>query len=103
GVAHPGRVVADDEDAGVALVLERAHALERDRLADVDVARRRVDAELHPQGPAERELALELSLRQHLHGVTCERSDVRHGSRMISAGSRTPSRDRGSATAARPP
>ena len=85
-VADPGRVVAHDQDPQVPLVLEGAHALERDRLADVDVARRRVDPELHPQRPAERELALELSLRQHLDGVTCERSDVRHGSRMISAG-----------------
>src|SRR6185312_9898635 len=98
-IAHPGGVVADDEDAGVALVLEGAHPLERDRLADVDVARGRVDAELDAQRPAERELALQLPLRQHLDGVTCERSDVRHGTRMISACSRTPSRDRGSATA----
>ena len=36
----------------MARVLERAHALERDRAADVDVRRGDVDAELHPQRPA---------------------------------------------------
>ena len=51
------------------LVLERAHALERDRAADVDVRRGDVDAELHAQRPAERELALELALGQHVDGV----------------------------------
>ena len=36
-VADPRRVVADDEHAGVTLVLEGAHALQRDSPADVDV------------------------------------------------------------------
>ena len=51
------------------LVLEGAHALERDRAADVDVRRGDVDAELHAQRPAERQLLLELARRQHVDGV----------------------------------
>ena len=43
------------------LVLERAHALERYPPADVDVGRRDVDAELHAEGPVEREPTLELA------------------------------------------
>ena len=52
-VADPRRVVADDEDADVPGPLERGHALERDRVTDVDVGRGDVDPELHPQRPAE--------------------------------------------------
>ena len=37
--------------------------------ADVDVRRGDVDPELHAQRPAERELALELALREHVDGV----------------------------------
>ena len=70
----------------MALVLERPHPLERDGLADVDVAGGRVDAELHPERPAQRELALELPLGEHLDGVTRECGEVGHGPRMISAG-----------------
>ena len=36
-VADPRRVVADDENAGVPLVLECAHPLQRDSATDVDV------------------------------------------------------------------
>ena len=50
-------------------VLEGPHPLERDRAADVDVRRGDVDPELHAQRPPERELALELALRQHVDGV----------------------------------
>src|SRR2546423_7888474 len=42
-VADPRRVVADDQDAGVSLVLEGPHALERNRPADVDVRRGDID------------------------------------------------------------
>src|SRR4029077_7294545 len=75
GIANPGGVVADDQDPGVALLLERAHALQRYRVSDVDVARRRVDSELDPKRPALGQLALELALGQHLHGVAGERGE----------------------------
>jgi hypothetical protein len=68
-IADPRRVVADDQDTGVTLVLEGAHPLERDRAADVDVGRSDVDAELHPQRPAQRQLLLELPFREHVDGV----------------------------------
>ena len=50
-------------------VLEGAHALQRDPAADMDVGRGDVDAELDAQRPTERELALELALREHVDGV----------------------------------
>jgi hypothetical protein len=71
-VADPGRVVADDQDADVPLVLEGPHPLQRDRAADVDVGRGDVDAELHPQRPAELQLRLEPALWQHVDGVSCQ-------------------------------
>src|SRR6476469_1607567 len=52
--------------------------LQRDRVSDVDVARRRVDAELDAKRPALGQLALELALGQHLHGVAGERGEVGH-------------------------
>ena len=51
---------------------KRAHPLERNRPADVDVRRGDVDAELHPQRPAQGELRLEASLRQDVDGVPDE-------------------------------
>ena len=67
-----GRVVADDEHARVALVLERTHALQRDPTTDVDVRRRDVDTELDAKGAPEGELLLECSGRQDVHGVPRE-------------------------------
>ena len=74
-------------------VLERAHPLQRDSAADVDVRRGDVDAELDPQRPAELQLLLEPAGRQDVDGVagqvfdhgppivpTCARGDlVRRG------------------------
>ena len=54
GVAHAGGEVADDQDHEVAGVLELAQLLQHDHVAEVDVGRGRVDAELHPQRPAPR-------------------------------------------------
>src|SRR5262249_52450664 len=68
-VADSRGVVADDQNAYMPLVLEGAHALKRNGAADVDVGGRDVDAELHPQRPAERELLLERSLREQVDGV----------------------------------
>ena len=53
----------------MARVLEGAHALERDRAADVDVGRGDVDPELDAQRPPERELRLEPALGQDVDGV----------------------------------
>ena len=50
-VAHARRVVADDQHDPVAGVLELAQLAQHDRVAEVDVRRRRVDAELHAQRP----------------------------------------------------
>ena len=58
--------------------LERGHALERDGVADVDVRRRDVDAELDAQGPPGRKLALQLPRREHVDGVAGE-IGVGHG------------------------
>jgi hypothetical protein len=62
----------------VPCVLEGAHALEGDRPPDVDVGRGDVDAELHPQRPAERQLALEAALRQHMNRVPGQVGAIRH-------------------------
>jgi hypothetical protein len=56
----------------VARILEGAHPLERDRMADVDLGRGDVDAELDPQRPTLRELALELALGKDVDGVPHE-------------------------------
>ena len=63
-IADPRRVVADDQHACVPLALKGAHPLERDAVAERDVRRRDVDPELHAQRPPERELALQLALRE---------------------------------------
>ena len=75
-IADPGRVVADDEDADVPFVLEGAHALERDAASDVDVGRGDVDAELDAERSAERELRLERTGGQNVHGVPRELGDA---------------------------
>ena len=58
GVAHARGVVADDQHHPVAGVLELAQLAQHDRVAEVDVGRRRVDPELDPQRPALRARAL---------------------------------------------
>ena len=57
------------------LVLERAHALKRNRAANVDVRRGDVDAQLDPQRPPQRELPFQLSRGQHVDGVTSQLRD----------------------------
>src|SRR4051794_41115849 len=60
GVAHQGRVVADDDDRRVTQLLELPEFAERDRVAEVDVDPGRVDAVLDPQGGPLARRALEL-------------------------------------------
>ena len=86
-VADTRRVVADDEHRDVAGVLELAQLVEDDGVAEVDVRRRGVDAELDAQRPplalGEVELGLERSLREHVDGADHEVVDeaaVGHGS-----------------------
>ena len=79
-VADPGRVVADDEHPDVAGVLERPHALERDRVTDVHLGGGDVDPELHPERPSEPELALELTRGEHVDGVARQALDRRRHS-----------------------
>ena len=85
-VADARRVVADDEHRDVPGVLELAQLVEDDGVAEVDVGRRGVDAELDAQRPAlalgEVELGLEGALGQHLDGADHEVVDeapVGHG------------------------
>ena len=52
GSPDAGRVVADDQDDGVAEVLELAQLLQHDGEPEVDVGRGRVDPELDAQRPA---------------------------------------------------
>ena len=63
----------------MARTLERRHALERDRVADMDVRGGHVDAELHAQRPPGGELALELALREHVDGVVCQVGEIGGG------------------------
>ena len=69
GVADAGGPVADDQHRQVPGVLELAQLAQHDRVAEVDVRRRRVDAELHAQRPAERELLREGVGRQAVDGA----------------------------------
>ncbi len=78
-VADACRVVADDENTDVPRVLERAHPLQGNAAAEMDVGRRHVDAELDAQRPPERELAFELAFRQHVNCVPRQLCDVGHG------------------------
>ena len=76
GVAHAGGVVADDQHHAVAGVLELAQLAQHDGVAEVDVGRGGIDAELHAQGPPlaarQPELVRERALGQAVDGVTGE-------------------------------
>ena len=50
GVADAGGEIADDQDDQMPGVLELPQLLEDDDVTEMDVGRRRVDAELDPQG-----------------------------------------------------
>ncbi|CAM2144483.1 hypothetical protein PT2222_160058 [Paraburkholderia tropica] len=67
-VADQRGEVADQEDHGMAEILQLAHLVEHDRVADVDVGRGRIEAELDAQrlagGRAFRELLLEFFFDQ---------------------------------------
>src|SRR2546423_14619836 len=78
-VADPRRVVADDQDAGVSLVLEGPHALERNRPADVDVRRGDIDPELDAQRATELELLLQRAFGEHIDRIARELRNA-HGS-----------------------
>ena len=71
-VAHPRRVVADDQHHDVAEILELAELLEDDREAEVDVGRGGVDAQLDAERPAELQLPLEPPVGQAIDGVPSE-------------------------------
>ena len=62
-VAHARGVVADDQDDGVAEVLELAQLLQHDGVAEVQVGRGRVQAELDAQRAALGEALLERAAR----------------------------------------
>ena len=68
-VADERGAVADDERDLVAEVLELAHLAQRDGVAQVQVGRGRVDAQLDVQGGALLELLFELVQRHDLHGT----------------------------------
>ena len=79
GVADPRRVVADDQDSEVPLVLERSHPLERNSVPERDIGGGDVDPQLHPERPAQREFVRELPFGQHIGGVAGQ-LDEAHGS-----------------------
>ena len=89
-VADARGEVADDQHDGVAGVLELAQLLQHDGVSEVDVGRRRVDAELHPQRPPVRGGLRELALAARPAGSesTALRSRNRRPSRadLSSAG-----------------
>src|SRR5438128_404388 len=58
--------------------LKLGQPVEHVREAEVDVRRRRIDPELDAQRAAELQLALELALRQHVHGVPRQLVDAGH-------------------------
>ena len=91
GVADPGRVVADDQDADVAGALERRHSLQRNRVTHVDLRRGDVDAELDPERPPDCELPFELAFREYVDGVAGQLRElvsVPHRRPMIEPGPR---------------
>ena len=63
----------------MAEVLELAELLQDHRVAEVDVGRGGVQAELHAQRTALRELALQLTGREAVDGVAREERGVRGG------------------------
>ena len=68
-IAHARRVVADDQHDGVPEVLELAQLLQHDGVAEVQVGRRRVQAELDAQRPALGQALLERARGRHLDRV----------------------------------
>ena len=84
-VADPSGEVADDQDRDVPGVLELPQLAEHDGPSERDVGRGRVEAELHAQRPAERELLLEPALGNDLGGPVHQQGEgVRsHGDRML--------------------
>ena len=102
-VSDPRRVVADDEHDDVPSALELGETVEDVRESQMDVGRRCVDPELDAQRAAELQLALELSLRQHVDRVPREVGDchcaesseeLSRGSRSAPARARRPARTR---------
>jgi hypothetical protein len=71
-VSDPRGEVADDQHDEVPGVLEVAQLAQHDGVPEVDVGRRRVDAQLDAQRASERELALQFARRQHLRGAARE-------------------------------
>jgi hypothetical protein len=69
GVADARRVVADDQDDGVAEILELAQLLEHDRVPEMQVARGRIQPELDAQRAALGEPRLERALGEHVDRV----------------------------------
>src|SRR5205823_9575989 len=72
-IAHPGGVIADDEDHEVPAILELAQLPQHDRVTEVNVRSCRVEPQLHAQRPALLQLALELALRQRSLDVAKEK------------------------------
>ena len=73
GIADACGVVAHDEDHAVAEVLELAQLLQHDGVAEVDVGRRRVEAELGPQLAALARGGLQLGLQAARRAATRRR------------------------------
>jgi hypothetical protein len=86
GVADQSGEVADDEYRRVAEVLELTELAQNHGVAEVQVRSRRIDPQLHSQGPAELELFPEIPLRDDGGGAGEESFEVRgHDGAMLSA------------------
>src|SRR5208282_6376184 len=75
----PGRIadhrgkIADQENHRVPVALEIAQLLERDSMAEVQVGRGRIHAELDAQGAAQLELLRQLRVRDYFDGASGQR------------------------------
>ena len=75
-IAHPGGEIADDQHRRVTGVLELPELAKDHRPSEGDRRCRRVEPELDPQGPAERELAFEPVGGHHLRCSRDERGKI---------------------------
>ena len=75
-VADHRREVADDEHGGVAEILEQPQPPQHHREPEVNVGRRRVDAELHPQRRTPLELRTQLGFGDDVDRIRGQQLDL---------------------------
>ena len=80
-IADARREVADDQDDNVPRILKRPQLAEHHGVPEVDVWRRRIDAQFDAKRPTQRELAFELTGRKHLDRAFRQQLGVADGHR----------------------